>query len=77
MSKTRDPAAPDGPSIENIADRTLDVVGRRELPRETRRETDDPSSLLHNALSIRTISSDDLFDLIFSRILIIHGLGRF
>ena len=77
MSKTRDPAAPDGPSIENIADRTLDVVGRRELPRETRRETDDPSSLLLNALSIRTISSDDLFGLIFSCIPIIHGLGRF
>ena len=77
MSKTRDPFGPDGPSIENIADRTLDVVGRRELPREARRETDDPSNLLLNALSIRTISSDDLFELIFRCVPIIHGSKRF
>ena len=60
MSRTRNPPGPVGPSIEKIADRTLDVVGRREIPPDARLNVDDPLRLL--LISLRTRSGiPDIF----------------
>jgi hypothetical protein len=46
--------------MEKIADRTLDVVGRREIPPDARLDSDDPLRLL--LISLRTRSGiPDIF----------------